>query len=99
MGDSLGKFYELMFRNQKKEDLKSRNKSLMEQGQEAKEGESGIEISDGSVSLESGGDTSSLGSKEKELKRSRYIYIFKDGMREYEGSVFYQVGHWSLISG
>lgn len=79
----------LVFKCHKKESLKFRNKSLMEQGKERRE--SGIKISDDTVILASGRDTSSLGSKGKEVRRSRNIEIFKGDMRKCEGSIFYEV--------
>lgn len=94
MGDGHGKVYQLVFRSHKKEGLKSRNKSLMEQGKEEKEGgEPGVKISDDTVILASGGDTSFLGSKGKEVRRSKNIETFKGGMRESEGSIFCEVGY------
>lgn len=71
-----------MLRSQKKEGLKSRNKALMERGQKGRKGESGIKISNDTVSLESDGDTSSLGSKRKKVRRRRNRATVKGGMRK-----------------
>ena len=89
IGDGHGNVDQLVFRCHKKGSLNFRNKFLMEQGKERRE--SGINISDDFVILASGGDTSSLGSKGKEIRRSRNIEIFKGDMRKCEGSIFYEV--------
>lgn len=91
IGDGHGNVDQLVFRCHKKASLKFRNKPLIKQGKEGKKGESGIKISDDTVILAGDGDTSSLVSKGKEIRRSRNIEIFKGDMRKCEGSIFYEV--------